>query len=105
MAWHDPVSAGPNDPLPVIYDLDMLEEQSKALLAESIAGQREKYPDVPVRQELVRGRPDDVLVAAGRTAELLVVGSRGRGAFRGLLLGSTSRSLVHHAPCPVAVVR
>jgi nucleotide-binding universal stress UspA family protein len=105
MAWHDPVSAGPDDPLPVVYDLDALEQQSAALLAESIAGHREKYPDVPVEQELVHGRPDDVLVAAGRTADLLVVGSRGRGAFRGLLLGSTSRALVHHAPCPVAVVR
>ena len=105
MAWHDPVSVGPDDPLPVVYDVDALEEQSNALLAESIAGQQEKYSDVPVRQELVRGRADDVLIAAGRTAELLVVGSRGRGAFSGLLLGSTSRSLVHHAPCPVAVVR
>ncbi|MFI7065243.1 universal stress protein [Kribbella sp. NPDC050124] len=105
MAWHDPVSTGPDDPLPVVYDLDALEQQSAALLAESIAGHRERYPDVAVRQELVHGRPDDVLVAAGRTADLLVVGSRGHGAFRGLLLGSTSRSLVHHAPCPVAVVR
>jgi nucleotide-binding universal stress UspA family protein len=105
MAWHDPVSTGPDDPLPVVYDLDALEQQSAALLAESIAGHRGKYPDVPVREELVHGRPDDVLVAAGRTAQLLVVGSRGRGVFRGLLLGSTSRALVHHAPCPVAVVR
>ncbi len=105
MAWHDPVSAGPDDPLPVVYDLDALEQESTALLAESVAGHRDKYPDVPVHQELAHGRPDDVLVAAGRTAQLLVVGSRGRGAFRGLLLGSTSRALVHHAPCPVAVVR
>ena len=105
MAWHDPVSTGPDDPLPQVYDMDLLEQETGALLAESIAGQREKFPDVPVRQKLVRGRPDDVLVAAGRTAELLVVGSRGRGAFGGLLLGSTSRALVHHASCPVAVVR
>lgn len=105
LAWHDPVRTGPGDVLPLVYDLDALEQESAAVLAESVAGHAEKYPDVEVRQELVRGHADDVLIAAGRSAELLVVGSRGRGAFRGLLLGSTSRSLVHHAPCPVAVVR
>ena len=105
LAWHDPVRTGPGDMLPLVYDLDSLEQEAAALLAESIAGHSETYPDVLVKQELVRGHADEVLVDAGRTAELLVVGSRGRGAFRGLLLGSTSRSLVHNAPCPVAVVR
>lgn len=105
MAWHDPMSTGRKIPLPFAGDLDVLEEASAALLAESMAGHREKYPDVPVRAELGRGTARDVLIAAGESAELLVVGSRGRGAFRGLLLGSTSRALVHHAPCPVAVVR
>lgn len=105
LAWNDPVRTGPGDLLPLVYDLDALEQEAAAVLAESIAGHAEKYPDVEVRQELVRGHADDVLIDVGRSAELLVVGSRGRGAFRGLLLGSTSRSLVHYAPCPVAVVR
>jgi nucleotide-binding universal stress UspA family protein len=105
MAWNDPVRTGPGDLLPLVYDLDALEQENAALLAESVAGHAEKYPDVQVQQKLVRGHAADVLIDAGRSAELLVVGSRGRGAFRGLLLGSVSRSLVHHAPCPVAVVR
>ena len=105
LAWHDPVRTGPGDMLPLVYDLDALEQENAALLAESIAGHAEKYPDVRALQELVRGHADDVLIDAGRSAELLVVGSRGRGAFRGLLLGSVSRSLVHYAPCPIAVVR
>jgi nucleotide-binding universal stress UspA family protein len=105
MAWHDPVRTGPGDQLPLVYDLDALRQEAAALLAESVAGHADKYPDVVVRQELVRGHADDVLIDAGRSAELLVVGSRGRGAFRGLLLGSTSRALVHYAPCPIAVVR
>jgi nucleotide-binding universal stress UspA family protein len=105
LAWHDPVRTGPGDQLTLVYDLDALHQESAALLAESVAGHADKYPDVVVREELVRGHPDDVLIDAGRSAELLVVGSRGRGAFRGLLLGSTSRALVHHAPCPIAVVR
>lgn len=105
MAWHDPVSTGPDDPLPALYDVQALEEESAALLAESIAGEREMHPDVSVREELFHGNAHQALLTAGRSAELLVVGSRGRGAFRGLLLGSTSRALVHHPPCPLAVVR
>ncbi|WP_329001000.1 universal stress protein [Kribbella sp. NBC_00709] len=105
MAWHDPVSSGPDDPLPLVYDLDVLEEESSALLAESMAGQRNQHPDVPLRAELVHGTAREVLTEAGESAELLVVGSRGLGAFRGLLLGSTSRALVHHPPCPTAIVR
>ncbi|WP_238335350.1 universal stress protein [Kribbella amoyensis] len=105
MAWHDPVRLGHGDQLPLVYDLDMLEQENTALLAESVAGHAERYSDLEVRRELVRGHATDVLIAAAKAAELLVVGSRGRGAFAGLLLGSTSRALVHHAPCPVAVVR
>jgi nucleotide-binding universal stress UspA family protein len=105
MAWQDPIRTGPGDQLPLVYDLDTLEQESASLLAESVAGHAEKFPDVVVHRSLVRGHADDVLLDAGRSAELIVVGSRGRGAFRGLLLGSTSRSLVHDAPCPVAVVR
>jgi nucleotide-binding universal stress UspA family protein len=49
--------------------------------------------------------PVKALIDAGQQADLLVVGSRGRGGFRGLLLGSVSDQIVHHAPCPVTVVR
>jgi nucleotide-binding universal stress UspA family protein len=45
------------------------------------------------------------LLDAATTARLLVVGSRGRGGFTGMTLGSTSHALLHHCPCPVAVVR
>lgn len=86
-------------------DWDAVQEDQRRLLAERMAGWQEKYPEVTVRRVVARDRPAHRLCAAGRTARLLVVGSRGRGGFSGMLLGSTSRSLVHHAPCPLAVVR
>jgi len=51
------------------------------------------------------GAPAGVLLDEAQDAELLVVGSRGLGGFRGLLLGSVSQQCTHHAPCPVVIVR
>jgi nucleotide-binding universal stress UspA family protein len=72
--------------------------------AEVLAGHRDHYPDVEVKQSVERGSPVQVLVAASEHAALVVVGSRGRGGFAGLLLGSVSHGVVHHAKSPVAVV-
>lgn len=52
----------------------------------------------------VRGRPAKVLIDAAESAHMLIVGSRGRGGFKGMLLGSVSSACVEHAPCPVLVV-
>jgi nucleotide-binding universal stress UspA family protein len=79
-------------------------EQAR-LLAESLAGWQEKYPDMPIRRVLLCGHAGRALIEASQGARLLVVGSRGLGGFRGLLLGSVSHAVLHHAHCPVAVVR
>ncbi|GAA3199696.1 universal stress protein [Dactylosporangium siamense] len=100
-----PVSTGPGDMLPLVYDLDDLREDEQRALSESMAGWSGKYPDLDVRHTLVRGRPAAVLTELSAGAELLVVGSRGRGGFAGLLLGSVSQAAIRHAACPVAVVR
>jgi nucleotide-binding universal stress UspA family protein len=103
--WTEPVSTGPGDMLPLVYDVEKVAEEETRLLSEMLAGWCEKYPDVAVSREVTRGRADRTLVEASRDAQLLVVGARGVGGFRGLLFGSVSQAALHHAHCPVAVVR
>jgi nucleotide-binding universal stress UspA family protein len=81
------------------------QEESRRTLSESLAGWPERYPDVVVRPELVHGNPKQVFVERSRTAQLVVLGARGRDTFTGLVLGSVSQSLLYHSACPVAVVR
>ncbi|GAA1762669.1 universal stress protein [Luedemannella helvata] len=87
-------------------DLASLEEEAGRVVAEVVAGWSATFPDVDVQVRLSHGSdPEAALVEASAHACLVVVGSRGRGGFAGLLLGSVSQALVHHAGCPVAIVR
>ncbi|EQD87445.1 universal stress protein [Saccharopolyspora erythraea] len=75
-------------------------------LSESLAGYRERYPEVSVHREVATSQPAaEALLTAAENADLLIVGTHGRGTFRATLLGSVSHAVVHYAPCPVAVVR
>jgi nucleotide-binding universal stress UspA family protein len=82
-----------------------LSEEEERLVAETVAGLCEKYPDVAVTETYRRGEPVRQLVEASRTAGLVVVGTRGRRLLTTTLLGSVSRGVVERAYCPVAVVR
>jgi nucleotide-binding universal stress UspA family protein len=107
-AWTQPVPAAPAGPAgmpPLVYDAAHQAEQQTRLLAESVAGLTASHPDLAVEQNLVEGRPAPALIAQARQAQMVVVGTRGHGGFTGLLLGSVSHALLHHADCPVAVVR
>ena len=64
-----------------------------------------EFHDVAIEPQIVHGPPASVLIDASRDADLLVVGTRGRGGFKGMLLGSVSQHCVHYAACPVVVVR
>ena len=79
--------------------------QEAAKLAAQLAPWREKYPDVPVETVLTHRGIAGELVAASHRAQLIVLGSRGHGVIAGTMLGSTGLQLLHHADCPVYIVR
>jgi nucleotide-binding universal stress UspA family protein len=80
-------------------------EEAEKLLAEVLAEELGSQPPAHVRSSIGRGSAAGVLLEATKGATLLVVGSRGLGGFKGLLLGSVSTKMAHHAPCPVVIVR
>lgn len=99
-AWHD---TGVAD-FPGI-DSAAMESDGELALAERLAGWRERYPDVTVRRVVACDRPADQLIEQSQGAQLVVVGSHGRGGFTGMLLGSVSLAVVQSAHCPVLVAR
>ncbi|WP_424527939.1 universal stress protein [Sphaerisporangium viridialbum] len=86
-------------------DLERVYDMGKRAAKEQLAPWHEKYPQVEVRDAMVRTHPVEALSEASSQADLVVVGSRGRGAIGSAVLGSVSHGVLHHAYCPVAVVR
>ncbi|HEX5115311.1 MAG TPA: universal stress protein [Pseudonocardiaceae bacterium] len=106
VAVHTWLDYGPYAPYAVAeIDWDAVDQRQQELLAQRLAGWQEKYPDVTVRRVVRQDRPARSLLEQAAHAQLLVVGSRGRGGFTGMLVGSTSQALVYHAPCPLLVAR
>ena len=104
-AWSDAEIAAAWTALPAGIDRDYLQTREEQVLTERVAPWRAKFPDVAVREVVVRDRPVHALLRHAAGAALVVVGSRGRGALTGLGLGSVSQGMLHHAECPAAVVR
>lgn len=93
-------------PVDILSDRGPLpSEDETEMLRSALAPLRADWPDVIVEERFVAGDPSRELAREGEGAAMIVVGSRGIGGFRGLLLGSTSRDLLQAMPCPVAVVR
>jgi nucleotide-binding universal stress UspA family protein len=99
------VHAAPPPPRPADRVAETGGPVPAAVLEAALHDCRERYPDVPVTARVLPGSPGHAVAGASRTAQLLVVGSRGRGGFHGLVLGSVSQQVLYRARCPVAVVR
>jgi nucleotide-binding universal stress UspA family protein len=100
-AWHQPFVTG------YAYmgelDLSHFEEEARQILDAAVdAVDASGIP--PIERTLATGGASGALVEAAKGASLLVVGSRGRGGFSGLLLGSVSQQAAHHSPCPIVIV-
>lgn len=85
-------------------DLSDLHKAAGAALESAISDVAGEQSEVEIERRLVEGTPAAALVDESRDADMLVVGSRGHGGFAGLLLGSVSQQVAHHAMCPVVIV-
>jgi nucleotide-binding universal stress UspA family protein len=103
-AWHVPAAAYETGWVPISVDPTDYEKIARAALEKTLADAGAADADVSVTSVVHEGNAADVLIAEARVADLLVVGSRGLGGFKGLLLGSVSQQCAHHATCPVAIV-
>lgn len=102
-----PVGAGYVEAGFQVAEIDpaQLQSAAEAMLAASVAAVAGEDGGREVEQRVVQGAPAAALVEEARDADLVVVGSRGLGGFRGLLLGSVSHQVAQHATCPVVIVR
>ncbi|WP_329289211.1 universal stress protein [Streptomyces pseudovenezuelae] len=94
--WHPPLLG--------VLDEDAAVRECRRVLSETVAGRTAGYPGVEVHHDVVRGHPVRVLTEASEHSLGLVVGTRGHGGFTGMLLGSVSQQVLHHARCPVITV-
>jgi len=92
-------------PPPELFDRDLARDRAVQTLDAVVAEVAGEDPPVRVERVTSEGSAAQVLVEAAKDADLLVVGSRGRGDFAGLLLGSVSHQCAHHARCAVVIVR
>ncbi|MFF5213109.1 universal stress protein [Streptosporangium sp. NPDC000396] len=101
-AWQVPVHAFAPE---ATHEIDKVRQAHRRIAAEQLAPWEEKFPGVNVVRDVTCAHPVSALVDASVRADLLVVGSHGRGTVESIILGSVSRAVLHHAHCPVAVVR
>lgn len=94
--WHPPLLG--------VRDEDTAVRECRRVLSETVAGRTATHPEVELHHEVVLGHPVRVLTEASEHALGLVVGTRGHGGFTGMLLGSVSQGVLHHAHCPVITV-
>ena len=100
-AWHPPAAAYGM----IELDFTLLRESAQEILDQSLEEARIALPRIAVDGDIAQGQAASILLSEAEHAQLVVVGNRGRGGFKNLMLGSVSQQVVHHAHCPVLVVR
>lgn len=104
-AWSlPPVFAYSPGSLKMLDEVGGLEPYERKALAEAVQPWRERFPEVPVTQHVEMGSAGQVLLALSDRAQLMVVGRRTERSAVGGRIGSVAHAVMHHAPCPVAVV-
>jgi nucleotide-binding universal stress UspA family protein len=103
-AWFEPIVVGYPFAGGMAIETEAIEEAARQILRDAMARLHAGDGELTIEEGLVHGTPAAALLQQADKADLVVVGSRGRGGFAGLLLGSVSQQVVHHAPCPVVVV-
>ncbi|WP_312882799.1 universal stress protein [Streptosporangium album] len=101
-AWRPP---GPGLVPEFPYEVEKVHRFHQHMVRDRLAAWPEKFPEVEVVEDVQSAHPVQALTDASTRADLVVVGSRGRGAVGSVVLGSVSRGVLHHAHCPVAVIR
>jgi nucleotide-binding universal stress UspA family protein len=106
LAWQLPVAVFGAEFAPPLEPStwDAVRERAEQVAEDALAAVKKRQPSLEGEALAVQGQPADVLIEQGADAALIVVGRRGLGGFRSLLLGSVSQQVVQHAACPVVVV-
>ncbi len=104
-AWSDMGALDFSKPGQAPIEWALFKKREEHILAERLSGWRRQYPEVSVQEVVVSDRPAPRLLERAEAAQLLVVGSRGRGGFAGMLLGSVGEAVVNASLIPVIVAR
>jgi nucleotide-binding universal stress UspA family protein len=104
MSCHFPQVIGPPGAAFPVEHVEEVEERARLHLEEILTEELGEHPGITIERSVRSSRAIDLLLEATEGATLLVLGSRGLGGFRGLLLGSVGQQLTTHAPCPVTIV-
>lgn len=103
-AWEMPTVVDPMAAFPGEW-ITRLEEDARSIVQAGLERVKRTHPQVAATGKAVEGHPPAVLLEAGQDADLIVMGSHGRGEFATLLLGSVTQQVIHNATIPVVVVR
>ncbi len=103
-SWSMPFVVDPMAMMPMMFPIEEMVADANKIAAAAAAAVANVDTKIRVVTRVERGAASEHLITAGKTADLLVVGSRGHGGFVGLLLGSVAQQVANHALCPVVIV-